>query len=108
MQSHAIVFIVDRSRQERGQVLKIVREHSLGIEEAKRRVDQVADELGGNLGLNHRWEGDRLLVKRPGVTGHIDVGEDRVEVHVRVGLAMIMLREPIRSAIENSIDHYID
>jgi len=28
-------------------------------------------------------------------------------VHVHVGLAMMMLREPIRSAIENSIDHYI-
>jgi hypothetical protein len=35
------------------------------------------------------------------------VFEDSVEVHVHVGLAMMMLREPIRSAIESSIDEYI-
>ena len=30
-----------------------------------------------------------------------------LEVHVHVGLAMMMFREPIRSAIEGSIDEYI-
>ncbi len=87
--------------------MKIKREHSLGVEEARRRVDQVADELGGKLGLTSHWEGDRLRVRGKGVSGKILVFEDSVEVHVHVGLAMMMLREPIRSAIEGSIDHYI-
>ena len=40
---------------------------------------------------------------------HLDavVSDDSVEVHVHVGFAMMMLREPIRSAIESSIDEYI-
>jgi hypothetical protein len=42
-----------------------------------------------------------------GISGRILVFEDSVEVHVHVGLAMMMLREPIRSAIESSIDEYI-
>jgi putative polyhydroxyalkanoate system protein len=87
--------------------LKIKREHSLGAEEARRRVDQVADELGGKLGLTSEWEGDHLRVHGKGVSGRILVSDYSVEVHVHVGLAMMMLREPIRSAIENSIDHYI-
>ena len=87
--------------------LKIKREHSLGVEEARRRVDQVADELGGKLGLTSQWEGDHLRVRGKGVSGKILVSEDSVEVHVHVGLAMMMLREPIRSAIESSIDEYI-
>ena len=88
--------------------MRIRREHTLGIEEAKRRVDQVAAELGGKLNLTSRWEGDHMRVKGRGVSGRILVTEESVEVHVTVGLTMIMLREPIRVAIESSIDHYID
>jgi putative polyhydroxyalkanoate system protein len=91
-----------------GNALKIRREHTLGVEEAKRRVDQVAEELGGKLNLTSRWEGDDLRVRGRGVTGRIAVAADSVEVHVKVGLPMLMLREPIRIAIEESIDHYID
>lgn len=88
--------------------LKIRREHTLGIEEAKRRVDKVAEELGGKLNLTSRWEGDDLRVRGRGVKGRIAVAADSVEVHVTVGLPMLLLREPIRVAIEESIDHYID
>ena len=88
--------------------MKIRREHTLGVEEAKRRVDQVAEELGGKLNLTSRWEGSDLRVDGRGVTGRIVVAADSVEVHVKVGLPMLMLREPIRIAIEESIDHYID
>lgn len=88
--------------------MKIRRDHTLGIEEAKRRVDQVAEELGGKLNLTSNWEGDHLRVHGRGVTGRIVVEADSVEVQVRLGLPMLMLREPIRSAIEESIDHYID
>ena len=87
--------------------MKIKREHSLGVEEARRRVDQIADELGGKLGLTAHWEGDDLRVRGKGVSGKILVSADSVEVHVHVGLAMMMFREPIRSAIEGSIDEYI-
>ena len=87
--------------------MKIKRRHSLGIEEARRRVDKVDDELGGKLRLSSEWEGDHLRVHGKGVSGRILVYEDSVEVHVHVGLAMMMFREPIRSAIEGSIDEYI-
>ena len=87
--------------------MKIKREHSLGIEEARRRVDSIAEELGGKLNLSSEWEGDHLRVHGRGVSGRILIFEDSVEVHVHVGLAMMMFREPIRSAIEGSIDHYI-
>ena len=88
--------------------MRIRRQHTLGIEEARRRVDLVAAELGGKLNLSYRWQGDHLEVSGTGVSGRIVVEETRVEVHVRTGLAMIMFRESIRTAIEGSIDHYID
>ena len=87
--------------------MKIKRKHSLGIEEARRRVDRVAEELGGKLQLASEWEGDHMRVHGKGVSGRILVSDDSVEVHVHVGLAMLMFREPIRQAIEGSIDEYI-
>ena len=87
--------------------MKIVREHTLGLDEAKRRVDKVAEELGGKLKLTHRWNGDHLEVSGTGVSGRIVVEDARVEVQVSTGVAMMMFRESIRSAIESSIDHYI-
>jgi len=97
----------NRDQASGGSDLKIKREHTLGIEEAKRRVDQVAEELGGKLGLASAWEGDHLRVHGKGASGRILVSDDSVEVHVHVGFAMMLMREPIRSAIEGSIDEYI-
>lgn len=88
--------------------IKIRREHDLGVEEAKRRVDMVADDIGGKFNLTSRWEGDYLRVQGTGVNGQVVVMERAVEVHVETGFAMMMFRETIRSAIESSIDDYID
>ena len=88
--------------------MRIHRTHNLGIEEAKRRVDKVAEEIGPKWNLRHYWDGDRLRVHGSGVKGRILVDDRSVEVFVQVGLAMMLFREPIRHAIENSIDHYID
>ena len=88
--------------------VRIKRQHTLGIEEARRRVELVADELGGKLNLRGRWDGDHMQVKGRGVSGRILVTETSVEIRVHLGLTMIMFRESIRSAIEGSIDDYIN
>jgi putative polyhydroxyalkanoate system protein len=87
--------------------LLIRRYHKLGLEEAKRRVDQVAEELGGKLQLTGRWEGNHMNVKGRGVTGQIFVSDTSVEIRVHLGLTMIMFRDSVRSAIEESIDDFI-
>lgn len=88
--------------------ITINRDHTLGIDEAKRRVDKLADKLGGRLKLTACWEGNRLQVVGQGVSGHIDVDDVSVRIHVSMGFTMMMFRESIRSAIEGSIDEYID
>jgi putative polyhydroxyalkanoate system protein len=87
--------------------VRIRRQHRLGIEEARRRVERVAEEIGGRLNLTSRWEGDHMRVRGRGVSGKILVSDTSVEIRVHLGLAMIMFRESIRSAIEESIDDYI-
>lgn len=88
--------------------ITINRDHTLGVDEAKRRVDKLADKLGGRLKLTACWEGNRLQVVGQGVSGHIDVDDVSVRIQVSMGFTMMMFRESIRSAIEGSIDEYID
>ena len=87
--------------------MRIRRQHQLGIEEARRRVDRVAEELGGRLNLTGRWEGDHMRVSGRGVSGKILVSDSNIEIRVHLGLTMMLFRESIRSAIEESIDDYI-
>ena len=87
--------------------MRIHRNHNLGIEEAKRRVDLVAEEVGPKWNLRSWWVGDRMQVQGTGVTALLAVAADSVEVRVKTGLAMMMFREAIRREIEGSIDHHI-
>lgn len=87
--------------------MRIRRQHQLGIEEARRRVDRVAEELGGRLKLSGRWEGDHMRVSGRGVSGKILVSDSSIEIRVHLGLTMLVFRESIRSAIEESIDDYV-
>ena len=87
--------------------MRIRRQHNLGTEEARRRVDLVADELGSKLNLTGHWEGDYMRVSGRGVSGKILVSDDSVEIRVHLGITMMIFRESIRSAIEGSIDDYI-
>ncbi|MDH3533494.1 MAG: polyhydroxyalkanoic acid system family protein [Gammaproteobacteria bacterium] len=85
----------------------IRRDHRLGTEEAKRRVDKVAADLGSRFNLTSRWEGDNLRFTGSGTNGHIAVTDDSVEIRLRLGLTLMMLEGPIKLAIESSIDEYI-
>lgn len=65
--------------------------HSLGAEEAKRRMQNGIGRLGdyipgGSAEVSSRWEGDRMYldVRAMGqeVTGHIDVEESKVHLEL--------------------------
>ena len=68
--------------------MKIRREHSLGSEEARRRVDKIAADLGSRLNLSSEWHGDALQVTGSGVDGTIAVSEDAVEVLIRTSVTI--------------------
>jgi hypothetical protein len=48
-----------------------------------------------------------MCVHGKSVSDRILVSNDSVKLYVHVGFAMIMFREPLRAAIEGSIDEYI-
>ncbi len=87
--------------------MKIRREHSLGTTEARRRVDEIAADMGNRLNLSSEWRGDDLQVKGSGVDGTIAVSEDAIEIDINLGFAMKFMEGSIRTAIESTIDKHL-
>jgi len=87
--------------------MKIRRRHKLGIEEARNRADRIAAYLKKQYSLDSTWEGDHLNVRGNGVQGRLTVGEDSIELDVRLGFALRLMEGPIRNAIESTIDEQL-
>ena len=87
--------------------MRIRRDHHLGIDAAKSRVSEVAEELSQQFSLTSDWHGDRLNFRGSGVTGKVDVTHDRIEFNVKLGFALLIMEGPIRSAINNALDAHL-
>ena len=87
--------------------MHIQRQHSLGKEEARRRVDGISASLAADYNLQSRWDGDELKFNGSGVSGCIAVSDDCVDVDVKLGFALMMLESTIRSSIEGAMDKHL-
>lgn len=88
--------------------MRMMRDHNLGLEDAKHRINTVIGDLERKFSLTSRWEGDRLAFKGPGVDGKVDVSHTRVELQMKLGFALKLMEGSIRSAIEEALDEHID
>lgn len=84
--------------------ITIERSHSLGLEGARQKADQLAEKLTRDYGVACVWEGDTLTFTRSGVDGRIEVGEDRVRVLATLGMMFSMLSGQIEKEIERKLD----
>lgn len=87
--------------------MRLERNHDLGIDEAKQRVDRIRTGIEEQYGLSGTWRGDTLKFFGTSVTGHIMVYERRVLVEVRLGFAMLLLEGPIKSHISAAMDEHL-
>jgi len=82
----------------------IKRSHHLEHDHVKREVEQLAGKLATELSATCSWKGDRLEFKRSGANGFIDIGEQDLEIDIKLG----MLLTPLKSTIETKINDYLD
>ncbi len=83
--------------------------HSLGAEEAKRRmqggIGKLKDHIpGGNAQVESSWQGNRmnLRVQAMGqeVSGHMDVQETKVSVELMLPVFLAMFAGPIEAMLK--------
>ena len=71
--------------------------HALSKDEAKQRLQGLADKLASKYGVDARWTSDtESTLKGTGFTGKITCGEDKVSVFLDLSFALT----PVRGKIE--------
>jgi putative polyhydroxyalkanoate system protein len=84
--------------------IEIEHAHSLGPDDARRAVEDVAVRLGQRFGMDYRWEGETLHFRRSGVDGHIALAPGRLHVRAKLGLLLAAMRGPIEQEIRRVLD----
>ena len=86
--------------------MRIRRDHELGLEGARRRIDRLRAELERQYSMASAWDGDHVVVTGSGVNGRIIVEPEYVEVEIRLGLTLMLFERQIRTGIKNAMDEH--
>jgi putative polyhydroxyalkanoate system protein len=86
--------------------MKIRRSHDLGLEEARNRVDRMAEQLGKQYSVTSSWSGDHVVVRGNGISGRIVVAHEYVEAQIQLGIPLAIMESQIRAGIEAVIDEH--
>ncbi len=84
--------------------IDIKRTHSLTVEDAKTKVEGVAEHLAEKFGIEYTWRGNTLNFARSGVDGQIAVGKKQIHVMAKLGFLLMALKGPV----EREILRYLD
>ena len=87
--------------------IHIKKAHQLSRDDARRRVEDIAEDLKQKLHVQYAWKGDSLMFKRPGAQGTIELGEGFVDVTVKLGLLVAPMKDKIEAQIKEKIDTYL-
>jgi putative polyhydroxyalkanoate system protein len=87
--------------------IKIARKHSLSHRKARDVAEKIAKDLHKRFDLAYEWDGDHIDFERPGVTGRMHVGRDRIKLEVQLGLLLGMLKPTIEKEIDAQLDRLL-
>ena len=84
--------------------IKIRRAHSMPHARARKEAEKIAVQLQEKFELEYRWHGDRIVFERQGVSGHMLVGKESVEIEAKLGLLLSFLKPTIEGHINDNLD----
>ena len=91
--------------------IHIVREHSLGLEQARKLAFRWAEVAEKKLEMDCTYEEgkahDVVRFKRPGASGELKVSKDRFELAARLGMLLGVFKAKIESAIVENLDQLL-
>ena len=87
--------------------IHIERTHHLALEEARQQVEQLAERLKEELGVDYHWKGNDLLFKRSGANGTIQLAPDCITCDVKLGMLLTPMKGKIEDAINDKLDRAI-
>ncbi len=83
----------------------LVREHQLDKADLRARINGLLVELGRELGVSGRWEGDICTLKGTGIEkGEIRLGEGKVELDVTLQMMARMFKGVVEDKLVKRVD----
>ena len=86
--------------------IDMTRRHALGPERAREIVSEIGAELVRRYGVQTQWQGNTLLVRRGGIEGRIEVGDDNVRMQAQLGVMIGMLKGTIEQEIQKQFERH--
>jgi putative polyhydroxyalkanoate system protein len=91
--------------------IHIVREHALGLEQARKLALRWAEVAEKKLAMHCTYEegetSDLVSFKRSGANGELKVSSDRFELDARLGLLLGVFRARIEGEIAKNLDQLL-
>ena len=84
--------------------ISIARKHKLTPKKAKAVAEKIAKDLNKRFELEYAWNGDQIDFERPGVSGSMVVGKDKIALDVNLG----WLLTPLKPLFEKEISAQLD
>ena len=84
--------------------IKIRRSHQLPHAQARAAAEKMAKRLQKEFDLDYEWDGDVLVFERSGVNGELTVAPKHVEMEVKLGFLLKMMKPTIEKHIHTNLD----
>ncbi len=83
----------------------IERSHTLGVDEAKQRLQALSDKLASKYGLSSTWKtATEAEVKGTGATGKITCTPGKVSVFIDLSFALTPLKSKIEQKVTSELE----
>jgi putative polyhydroxyalkanoate system protein len=84
--------------------IKIRRSHAMPHDKARHAAEKMAKRLQKEFDLDYEWDGDVLVFERTGVNGELTVSSRHVEMEVKLGFLLRMMKPTIEKRINENLD----
>jgi putative polyhydroxyalkanoate system protein len=84
--------------------IKIRRAHAMPHDKARLAAEQMAKRLKKEFDLEYEWDGEVLVFERSGVNGELTVAPKYVEMEVKLGFLLRMMKPTIEKHINKNLD----
>ncbi len=84
--------------------IELTRRHHLSVKDAKKIAQKTADDLAEEYGLESEWEGEKLVFKRSGIEGYMQVSDRQIDLSIKVGFLLKPFKFKIAQHIERQMD----
>jgi putative polyhydroxyalkanoate system protein len=84
------------------------RNHNLGVDSVKQRVEKVAGDIAKKMGIKYAWNGNTCDLTGSGIkNGKITVSDASVSIEINLGLMAKMMKPVIEKEIEAKINEIV-